>query len=109
MVDYDSTLEGNTWHASLLRDVFHQKLRELNDRISDLESEGTFSPHVEVLAAKSASELRSLSTPEGEEGNAYRYALRELNPFALLGFVTDNITSTARSICMTRVLDPALQ
>ena len=84
-VDYAETLAGNTWHLSSLRLPFHQKLHELDDHVAGLMSEPGLAPRFVLLSKSSASELQALATDRGGDGFAYRYALRELNPFALLG------------------------
>ena len=84
-LDYAETLAGNTWHLSSLRLPFHERLQELNDRVAELSSGPSFAPRFVVLSNKSSNELQALAASRGEEGFAYRYALRELNPFALLG------------------------
>ncbi len=88
-VNYAATLPGNTWHLESLRSPFHDNLRAVNDRIAALSNEPLFSSRLVVLAGKSADELQSLAESAGGDGAAYRYALRKLNPFAVLGFGYD--------------------
>ena len=92
-VAYAETLGGNTWHKQELRDPFQHNLKQLNDSISDLIDTPGSAPSITVLAGKSAGEIRFLAQDDGESGKAYRYALRELIPFALLdvGYELHNV------------------
>ena len=74
-------LGGNTWHLDALRAPFHQKLNELRGRIDALAVSGPFT--IDSLANTPAGNLVELA--QEPSAYAYRYALRELNPFAVLG------------------------
>jgi len=84
--DYATTLEGNTWHLDILRAPFHERLAAVNARIAQLRAEPGFAVEIRSLAGLSDGEIEALASDTGPSGEAYRYALRELNPFAAIGF-----------------------
>lgn len=85
-VSYDETLTGNTWHEDRFRVPFQDNLKALNGKITELTFDQSFAPRIEVLADKGAEELQMLAETPGIGGDGYRYALRKLNPFALVDF-----------------------
>lgn len=83
--DYAATLPGNTWHLASLRTPYHENLDVLSRRIAELNS-GSASPlSVRLLGERSAAENAALAGGSGPEAMAYRYALRHLVPFAVVG------------------------
>ncbi len=84
--DYAATLVGNSWHDGQMRAAFHDNLKLLNGRIAELKAEPGFAPRLQLLADVGEDDLLRLANDPGQDGLAYRYALRELNPYALVGF-----------------------
>ena len=79
VVDYQSTLAGNTWHAAELRVPYESAIASLRTAIASAQGPRTYLS----LTQSSASEL--ITRGQAANGVAYRYALKELNPFAILG------------------------
>jgi Ca2+-binding RTX toxin-like protein len=84
-LDYEQTLEGNTWHLDEFRKPFQDNLAELNSEIDDLTEENVF--EIESLADIDPAELAAVAS--GPDAIDYRYALRELNPFVVVGDSAD--------------------
>jgi Ca2+-binding RTX toxin-like protein len=86
--DLSVTLPGNTWHEQDIRRPFHENLAALKVEIDDLLSDpgGVTSFSLRSLVGLRATEIRELASDPGIDGIAYRYALKVLNPFAVLGF-----------------------
>ncbi len=86
LADYGPTLAGNTWHQVEYREPLHLRLDQLNRRIDDLAADAAFAPRLRLLTDLSPSLVVELASNDTSDGLAYRYALRELNSYAVLGF-----------------------
>lgn len=85
-LNYGAALAGNTWHLESLRRPFHERLKEVNTVIAELKSAlAAPSYSIQSLTTLSAANLAALANKNDATGKAYRYALRELNLFAVLG------------------------
>jgi Ca2+-binding RTX toxin-like protein len=75
-----SDVAGNTWWSPDLRNAFHNNLRALTDAIASKNLAGamTIIPLADISAATLIERAKSV------DGLAYRYALKELNPFVVL-------------------------
>lgn len=76
-------LDGNTWHDAAYRGPFQTKLTELRNYINEIVSVPSVTFTIDPLVNTSAAQLAALGL--STEAIAYRYALKELNPFAILG------------------------
>lgn len=84
-LDYEAVLAGNTWHLNDYRAPFHERLAELNAAIEEAAANpGAPDCSIISLADYSAEEIAFFASRDDATGMAYRYALRELNPFALI-------------------------
>jgi Ca2+-binding RTX toxin-like protein len=81
---YEALLPGNTWHLQAFRVAFHERLDSLNARIRNLTSVPDSQYSIDALAPLSAAGISGLAGLNDDTGKAYRYALRELNPFAVV-------------------------
>jgi len=81
--DYRAALTGNTWHLDTLREPFHNNLAALNAGIGALRSQANAQYSIQLLPSEAAEIIRRASVA-GSGGTAYRYALRNLNPFVVV-------------------------
>ena len=82
-------LNGNTWHEAQYRTPFQNMLKELQDRINVLVAAPEASFTIDSLVNASVAQLASLA--QGATTLAYRYALKELNPFAVVGVTATEV------------------
>ena len=76
-------LEGNTWASADYRVPFQTKLTALRDVINEMVSVPNVTFTIDPLVGVSATQLAAIG--QSSEAIAYRYALKELNPFAIVG------------------------
>jgi Ca2+-binding RTX toxin-like protein len=79
-------LDGNTWHDATYREPLQNRLKELRDRIYAIVAAPNNTFTIAPLVTTSAAQLASVALTT--EAIAYRYALKELNPFAIVGPTT---------------------
>lgn len=84
-LDYEQVLAGNTWYLDEFRKPFQDNLAELNGAIDQLAEENEF--EIESLVDMDAADLAAIALDPDE--TAYRYALREFNPFVVVGESAD--------------------
>jgi Ca2+-binding RTX toxin-like protein len=86
LLDYESSLNGNTWHLEAFRVPFHERLKDLNTAVANLRSGfGAPAYSIRSLTTHSVADLVTSASGDDATGKAYRYALKELNPFAVVG------------------------
>ena len=83
LADYAPTLAGNTWHADEFRVPFHRRLAEVHEGIDRMGASGAVT--FVAVDGLEAGAIAQRAKAEGAQGEAYRYALRELNPFVAVG------------------------
>ncbi|OGA04114.1 MAG: hypothetical protein A3H35_09190, partial [Betaproteobacteria bacterium RIFCSPLOWO2_02_FULL_62_17] len=81
--NYQPLLAGNTWHDADRRAAYYDNINELESAIATLKGDTGVQASIQSTAL-AASELNSLAARDDATGDAYRYALRNLNPFALV-------------------------
>ena len=84
-LDYKGSLAGNTWSRDEFRQPLYARLQEVNGKITELvPATGLSSIQMAALDSHSADGLLEGANDVGTQGLAYKYALRELNPFVVL-------------------------
>jgi Ca2+-binding RTX toxin-like protein len=76
-------LNGNTWAVPELRNRFHNALKDLNTGITDLKNVSGTQYTIQSLAGVSPTYVSSTAQVNDDQGKAYRYALKNLNSFAV--------------------------
>ena len=76
-------LLGNTWHDATLRTKFQNNLKDLRDYINTYVANNSAPFTIDNLTTIGSKQLAAIAA--SSEAIAYRYALQELNPFAVLG------------------------
>ncbi len=82
--DYSPTLAGNTWHLDEFRLPFHARLEEVQRGIGEMGELGEI--RFVAIGGLEQGVIAQRARDPGMDGDAYRYALRELNPFVAVGF-----------------------
>jgi Ca2+-binding RTX toxin-like protein len=78
--ELDGLNDGNTWWDTGRRETFYLLLKAINSAI------GSGPPQtIDLLMNQTESGLAGLAGSDDVDGIGYRYALKELNPFAVLG------------------------
>jgi len=96
-------LAGNKWHVQEFRLPFQEKLKDLQTRIKALTDPSGQIFAVDELVSKNATTILGLADTDDASGVAYRYALKQLDPFAVTG---DNAnTLIYNDIIVTGALD----
>ena len=81
--DSKKALTGGTWAVPELRNNFYTNLKELNNGITDLKGVSGTQYTIQSLTTLPQVFVESTAKVNDDLGKAYRYALKNLNPFAV--------------------------